>query len=505
MADSLTGLLPGKTTIFRTPPDASKQYRSSLKNSRITLGTRGNGVERLESFNDNLAFEIEYSYQPMNKEEENAVRQFFFDRKGQFESFWAPSWVNEFTLGDPATDGDSFLTCVDNRFKFRGFDRVFLLLYSGDLITRQVTSASSPVGGVFNIFLDTPIDRDLQPSEIKNFGRLFLCRFASDTLSKKYRSYIVSEVSFRLIELIEEYNEPSFEVTSPTIGLVWQTTENREILWTSQNYAGTVRIELYKAGVFDSLIVASTIDSGSYLWTIPQEQTPGNDYQIFVSAAGNTSIFDLSDNFEIQKLPEVVTILDPNGGEVIQRETEVTISWNNQGFFEDVEIVLVFNTGGGGPGLEEFTIGLFPYTTTSFNWLVPETVALKTDYKIRADVQKGGAPFQVWDLSDAEFEITFLPRSITVTSSYGEKSTGETLTVNWNSTNMEETENVRVQQIRNLGPGFDFVEQTIIVPNTGEAQITLLPTVTGMAKIRVERISTTSGTVRDESNLFNIV
>jgi len=60
-------------------------------------------------------------------------------------------------------------------------------------------------------------------------------------------------------------------VTSPDGGETWCSGESRELLWTSQNSGGSVRIE-YSTDGGDTwrVAVGSTPDDGEYIWTVPQ-------------------------------------------------------------------------------------------------------------------------------------------------------------------------------------------------------------------------------------------
>ena len=51
-------------------------------------------------------------------------------------------------------------------------------------------------------------------------------------------------------------------VTAPNGSEMWQTGTNHNITWTD-NLSGDVKIELFKAGVFDSEISASTLSDGA--------------------------------------------------------------------------------------------------------------------------------------------------------------------------------------------------------------------------------------------------
>ena len=94
--------------------------------------------------------------------------------------------------------------------------------------------------------------------------------------------------------------EPSIELTSPVGGEIWLQGSSHDITWNSTN-VDSIKIELYKGGLIDSLLVPSfAASSGSWEWTIPENQEPGNEYTIKITDLYDELIFDESDVFEIQ-------------------------------------------------------------------------------------------------------------------------------------------------------------------------------------------------------------
>jgi hypothetical protein len=87
-------------------------------------------------------------------------------------------------------------------------------------------------------------------------------------------------------------------VTSPNGGEVWARGTTHIITWLD-NIPWNVRIELWKGGVYNSLISASAPSNGSCYWAIPATQPSGIDYKVKIMAISPTNsnlIFDFSDN-----------------------------------------------------------------------------------------------------------------------------------------------------------------------------------------------------------------
>ena len=89
------------------------------------------------------------------------------------------------------------------------------------------------------------------------------------------------------------YNQ-SIVVTSPNGGENWQAGTTQNINWTD-NITDLVRIELYKGGTLNSVIVDSTFSDGQYPWDIPLNLTPGTDYKVKITSLGNSAVNDFSD------------------------------------------------------------------------------------------------------------------------------------------------------------------------------------------------------------------
>ena len=83
------------------------------------------------------------------------------------------------------------------------------------------------------------------------------------------------------------------QVTSPDGGEDWKQGSVHPITW-NDNFDVPVRIELYKGGVFHSVIIASTPSTGSWSWTIPAGMETGTDYKVKISRFGDPSVHDFS-------------------------------------------------------------------------------------------------------------------------------------------------------------------------------------------------------------------
>ncbi|HVP35722.1 MAG TPA: dockerin type I repeat-containing protein, partial [Terriglobales bacterium] len=91
----------------------------------------------------------------------------------------------------------------------------------------------------------------------------------------------------------------AFQVLAPNGGEVWYVGESKNILWRSVGFTGNVKLELStNSGTSWSTIIASTGNTGTYAWTIPNSPSATN--RVRVSDATDGSPKDASDaNFSI--------------------------------------------------------------------------------------------------------------------------------------------------------------------------------------------------------------
>ncbi|MFX1311478.1 MAG: Ser-Thr-rich GPI-anchored membrane family protein [Promethearchaeota archaeon] len=214
----------------------------------------------------------------------------------------------------------------------------------------------------------------------------------------------------------------SITVLSPDSLSSWETGTSEEITWNSTGSISDVKIELYKDGVFELEIVASTTNDGSYTWTIPALED-GIDYQIKISDMSNPDIYDFSEDFEIYT-PDSITVLSPDSLSSWETGTSEEITWNSTGSISDVKIELYKD------GVFELEIVASTTNDGSYTWTIP---ALEDgiDYQIKiSDVSNP----DTHDFSE-EFEI-YTPDSITVLSPdiFCSWETGTSEEITWTST-----------------------------------------------------------------------
>jgi len=125
--------------------------------------------------------------------------------------------------------------------------------------------------------------------------------------------------------------EPAIVVITPNGGEVFQAGSVKQITWSSVSIAN-VKIEYTVNGGADwKLIVADTISSGVYNWTVPNENT--TQAKVRISKAGTGFPYGVSkDNFTINnQVVKQLSVIAPNGGESWLAGTSQQIKWSGSG------------------------------------------------------------------------------------------------------------------------------------------------------------------------------
>jgi len=242
----------------------------------------------------------------------------------------------------------------------------------------------------------------------------------------------------------------SLTVTSPNGGEAWLAGTSHTIIWES-NVGGDVIIELYKGGVFHSIITGPTPNDGFYDWEISFTTISGrSDYRVKIISVDNPNIFDISD-FDFTIFGNSINLISPNGGEEWYAGTIERIIWTAA---YPIEIQL-------------FKGGIFHSIIEPPNsegigaeWFIPSDIEPGSDYKIKIVSVTGD---NVFDFSDSNFTI-LRTDSITVTSPNGFENwmMGSTQDIIWTSNNVE---NVKIEL--SLFEGYAWETIVDSIPSTG--------------------------------------
>jgi M6 family metalloprotease-like protein len=195
----------------------------------------------------------------------------------------------------------------------------------------------------------------------------------------------------------------SISVTSPNTAVTWLIGDSCNITWTSQNLTEDVRIEInraYSTGAWTTL-VASTPNTGSYLWAVNGPAT--GTCRVRVKGTAHTSISGISAaNFAVRA--RTITVTAPNTSIVWVIGTARSVTWTSANLTEAVTIELNRTyPAGTWENISDSTAN-----DGSFSWTVTEPVT--TTARVRV---KGLTHRAVGDTSNVNFsiQITGMPQN----------------------------------------------------------------------------------------------
>jgi len=162
----------------------------------------------------------------------------------------------------------------------------------------------------------------------------------------------------------------------------------------------------------------SVIDTFSFTWLVPS--LVSNQCRIRGVYNPNPSIIDESDGWFSIRDGQNLTLIEPNGGEILAGGEPDTIRWVSQGAIERVHLAFSIDNGQQYQWIHQNVSNIGRYS-----WNVPDIDAAECRVKvIQADDQS------VWDISDETFQIA--RKLIQFTAPLGGAySSGDTIRVAW--------------------------------------------------------------------------
>ena len=222
-------------------------------------------------------------------------------------------------------------------------------------------------------------------------------------------------ISDAINPLISDVSNVNFTIANPTLTLTSPNGGNDligcntfPITWTAPNLpvGNNVKIEYSTDnGLTWNIVVASTANTGTYTWTIPNTVNSSNCL-IRISDAAVSYVTDQSNApFSITNNSQI-TLYAPNGGEVWTVGSSQTISWLASGVTGNLTIQYSTNNG-----TTWTTVSAAVPNTGSYTWTVPNALSAQCLVKI----YETATPCKV-DQSNAVFTIAAQVPVITVTS-----------------------------------------------------------------------------------------
>jgi len=235
----------------------------------------------------------------------------------------------------------------------------------------------------------------------------------TDTDNRDYSDFTFS--------IIEGNNTPEITVLGPNGGESWDLGSQVVITWASANVDGQVKVSLHKNGDFYKTIANTTENDGEIIFDVPMDIDPDSDYTVRVRSVDNTSIKDFSDNtFAIDEGNNTpnITILSPNGGEMLTQNQQVIITWASNAIPGLVKVSLHKN------GAYYKNIAVTTENDGEYIWNVPAYVSAGNEYTIRV---RSVDDTNIVDFSDATFTVQLAGQALTAIDNYPNPFNPETV------------------------------------------------------------------------------
>ncbi|MCX6564566.1 MAG: SBBP repeat-containing protein [Candidatus Aminicenantes bacterium] len=205
----------------------------------------------------------------------------------------------------------------------------------------------------------------------------------------------------RYAAFVAKIKEVPVLVTAPNGGEIWAAGSVRNITWRAIGTIANVKLQYSTdRGANWTTIVASTTNTGTYAWTVPDASSVNG--LVRVSDAANAAAFDVSDAaFTLVGMS--ITVTAPNGGEIWAAGSMHALTWTTTGTIANVK--LEYSTDG---GANWTTIIASSLNVGEFAW--QWFMAASTNCRVRVSDASNPA---VSDTSDASFTI-FIPAPPTI-------------------------------------------------------------------------------------------
>jgi hypothetical protein len=321
----------------------------------------------------------------------------------QYVAITSPNGGENWQVGNPATRTISWA--------FSGTSNYFTLEYSIDngvtwsTINSYVYAASSPANFTWTL-PNTP-------------SSVCLVRVSD------YNSNCRQDVSDNTFTLLAP--TPTITVTNPNTATTFFVGSSYSITWTSQYVSNPFVGIDYSTdnGVTWTTIIATTNNTGSYTWTVPN--TPSTQCLVRVKDAANPTItFDVSNvNFTIAVPVSSITVTSPNGAENWNGCSNYNITWSASNVTGNFKLEFSVDGGTTWNTIVSATSG------STYNWQVPNTYATSSQCLVRVSSVNTPA---VTDISNNNFTINQI-QFIAITSPNGgevwQVGNPTTRTINW--------------------------------------------------------------------------
>lgn len=194
----------------------------------------------------------------------------------------------------------------------------------------------------------------------------------------------------------------TIQLLAPNGGQTLNADSIYSIEWISGGATEAANLYYSTDGGINYILIANGLAaSGTYSWTVPNLDTTQAIVRVDGLIANTIVVSDISDlTFSIIKSTqtEAITVIQPNGGEVWQAESDHTISWSSRGVIDKVDIYFSDNNG-----QNYYLVASDVANMGAYLWSVPQLTS--DQMRIRLEGKNVGI-FVANDISDRVFSVT---------------------------------------------------------------------------------------------------
>jgi len=225
------------------------------------------------------------------------------------------------------------------------------------------------------------------------------------TVPNNLTTHALIRVKFFNVPTVADTCGNTFSIVLPTFALLYPLGNESlypgqavDLKWVAAN-ATTIKLEYTIDNGASWIVINNSIAAslGVYSWTVPN--TPSGDCLVRLTDVGNPSATDISNQtFTINPLPEI-TLLNPNGGQIILVGSNYTIEWTGHDIQGSIFIEYSVNSGS-----TWNNIG-WAYGNSNggtFSWTVPDSISNQClirvsfwDYQVVNDVSNANFAIQL--------------------------------------------------------------------------------------------------------------
>jgi hypothetical protein len=140
-----------------------------------------------------------------NRTEAEALRQWFYARKGRLKSIWVPTWANDLRIRGTLDSGSPTMDvewCGLGRFVLAGVHRkdIRIELKSGTVLYRRVSNFVD-AGTYDSMTLSSPLGVTVTNDDVLRISWMMLARLDSDSVEIAWSTPAIGEAAFAMVSM----------------------------------------------------------------------------------------------------------------------------------------------------------------------------------------------------------------------------------------------------------------------------------------------------------------